>query len=248
MIRVELHAHTSDDQEDLLPYSAHDLIRRAAALGYGALAVTLHDTPWDPAPSFAFARELGVRLIPGIERTIQGSHVLVLNTPVEAALAVRRLEDLAPFKAAWPNALIVAPHPCFPISTALGRERLDAFRGVWDAIEVNAMYVAGVDFNRGAMAWARANGVPLVGNSDVHRLTQLGRTWSEVDVDIPPDMSDAAAADAICAAIRAGRVRVVSRRLSYVFAAVITTQMTIGGIRGRRRPRRPHAGVGRDAL
>jgi predicted metal-dependent phosphoesterase TrpH len=235
MIRVELHAHTADDGKDLLPHSARDLIRRAAALGYGGLAITLHDTAWDPASLFAFAREHGVRLIPGIERTIEGCHVLILNAPAAAMLAVRRFEDLAPMKAACPRALIVAPHACFPIGSALGLRRLDRYRPIWDAVEVNAMHVAGVDWNRDAIAWAIANGVPLVGNGDVHRLTQLGRTWSEVDVDLPPELSDAAAADAICEAIRAGRVRVVSKRLSLAFALFVFAQMALGGILGRLR-------------
>jgi hypothetical protein len=150
-------------------------------------------------------------------------------------LAVRRFEDLAPLKAAHPKALIVAPHACFPIGSALGLRRLDRYRHVWDAVEVNAMHVAGVDWNRDAIAWATANGVPLVGNGDIHRLTQLGRTWSEVDVDLPPDLSDADAADAICEAIRAGHVRVVSTRLSFGYAVFVFAQMAVGGILGRLR-------------
>jgi predicted metal-dependent phosphoesterase TrpH len=235
MIRVELHAHTSDDSQDLLPHSAQDLIRTVAALGYGALAITLHDTPYDPTPLAAFARGHGVRLIPGIERTVEGCHVLILNAPAAAMLAVRRFADLAPLKAAHPRALIVAPHACFPIGSAIGLRRLDRYHPVWDAVEVNAMHVAGVDWNRDAIAWAAAHGVPLVGNGDIHRLTQLGRTWSEVDVDLPPGMSDADAADAICEAIRAGRVRVVSKRLSHAYAGFVFVQMAIGGILGRLR-------------
>jgi hypothetical protein len=38
MIKVELHAHTSDDPADLIPYTTCKLIDRAAALGYGALS------------------------------------------------------------------------------------------------------------------------------------------------------------------------------------------------------------------
>ena len=76
MIRVELHAHTDDDPEDRIPYSAEELIAAAAARGYGGLAITLHDAPFDPSPLYAFARAHGVRLLPGIERTIEGAHVL----------------------------------------------------------------------------------------------------------------------------------------------------------------------------
>jgi len=231
MIRVELHAHTADDPEDRVPYTAQELIVRAAAVGYGALAITLHDAAFDPAPLAAFARQHGVRLLPGVERTIERAHVLLINFPAAAAMAVGRLEDIAALKAAHPSGLVVAPHPCYPIGSALGRARLEAFAHLWDAIEVNALHVRVLDWNRGAKAWAATHGRPLVGNGDVHRLTQLGRTWSEVDVDLPADMSDTEAAGAICAAIRAGRVRVAGAPLSPWRAAIIFAQMLIGGMR-----------------
>lgn len=234
MIRVELHAHTADDPCDRIPYSAEDLIARAAASGYGALAITLHDRAFDPAPLSAFARAHGVRLLPGIERTIDGAHVLLINFPAAATLAIQAFEDIAPLKAAHPDGLVVAPHACFPLGSALGRRRLDAYAPLWDAIEVNAMRVRGVDLNRGAVAWAAAHGRPLVGNGDVHRLAQLGRTWSEVDVDVPAALSDADAAASICAAIRAGRVRVGGGPLPFWRAATIVVQVVLGG---SRRPR-----------
>jgi len=235
VIRVELHAHTSDDPEDRIPHSARELVAHAAGLGYGALAITLHDAVFDPAPLAAFAREHGVRLLSGIERTIDGAHVLLINHPAAAALAVTSLADVAALKAAHPTGLVIAPHPCYPIASALGRRRLDAHAGLWDAIEVNALHVRALDWNRQAIAWAGAHGRPLVGNGDVHRLTQLGRTWSDVDVDVPATWSDAEAADAICAAIRAGHVRVAGAPLSPWRAATIYGQMVMGGWRGRLR-------------
>ena len=235
MIRAELHAHTADDPSDRVPFTARDLIVRAGALGYGAIAITLHDAAFDPAPLSGFARQHGVRLLPGIERTVERAHVLLINFPAAAAMAVNRLEDVAALKAAHPHGLVVAPHPCYPIGSALGRRRLDAFAPLWDAIEVNALHVRGVDWNRAAIAWAAAHGRPLVGNGDVHRLTQLALTWSEVDVDVPVEMSDTEAANALCAAIRAGRVRVVGAPLSPWRAASIFAQMEWGGLRGRLR-------------
>jgi predicted metal-dependent phosphoesterase TrpH len=233
MIRVELHAHTSDDRHDRLPHTAEDLVAAAAAAGYGALAITLHDIAFDPAPLAAFARERGLRLLRGVERTIDGRHVLLINFPPGEAMAVGHLDDLAPLKARHPHGLVVAPHPFYPIPTALGPMRLAAYRGVWDAIEINAMHVRGLDWNRQAVRWAAEHGVPLVGNGDVHRLAQLGRTWSEVDADVPAHLTDAEAADAICDAIRGGRVRVVTAPLSPWRAGVLFVQMTISGLRGR---------------
>ena len=68
-----------------------------------------------------------------------------------------------------PGALVIAPHPFYPIPSALG-DRLDAIVDVVDALEVNAMYTRSLDYNRQARAWAVAHGKPLVGNTDLHRL------------------------------------------------------------------------------
>ena len=41
MLKVELHAHTSDDPVDWIPHTSFELIDRAVALGYDGLAITL---------------------------------------------------------------------------------------------------------------------------------------------------------------------------------------------------------------
>src|SRR6267142_144063 len=79
MLKVELHTHTSDDPIDPIPYSTFDLIDRAAELEYDALAITLHDKQLDVAIYAQYAASRGIVLIPGIERTIDGRHVLLLN-------------------------------------------------------------------------------------------------------------------------------------------------------------------------
>ena len=116
MVKVDLHTHTADDPLDWIPYSTHDLIDRAAALGFGALAVTLHDRQLDVQPLAPYAAERGLVLIPGIERTIEGRHVLLLNFS-SAVEDVRSFADLARLKQREPG-LVVAPHPYFPPSTA----------------------------------------------------------------------------------------------------------------------------------
>ena len=99
MLKVDLHLHTGEDPVDRLPHSAIDLVERAARLGFDALAITLHDSQFaDPRVS-SCARERGITLIPGIERTIAGRHVLLLNFPAAAAESVRTLDDVARLKA-----------------------------------------------------------------------------------------------------------------------------------------------------
>lgn len=198
MLKVELHSHTADDPQDRIPYTSEQLVDRAAALGYGALAITLHDKQLDLARLSPYAAQRGITLIPGIERTVAGKHVLLLNFR-HGAEAVRSFADVKALKASDPRGLVVAPHPYFPgLSCLWGL--LDDHEDLFDAVEVNGMFTEAVDFNAPARRWAQARGKPLVGNGDVHRLAQLGPTCSLVDA--APD------ADAICAAVKAGRVEV----------------------------------------
>src|SRR5947208_16649688 len=94
MLKLELHAHTSDDPNDIIPHTSAMLIDRAAALGYHALAITLHDKQLDVEPLRAYASGRGIVLIPGIERSIQGKHVLLINFSTQSE-RVSSFDDLA---------------------------------------------------------------------------------------------------------------------------------------------------------
>jgi predicted metal-dependent phosphoesterase TrpH len=214
VLKVELHTHTADDPVDIIPHSTRDLIDRAASVGYQALAVTLHDFQLDPRPFASYAAERGIALIPGIERTIEGRHVLLLNFS-SRSMDVDSFDALARLKSRE-SGLVVAPHPFYPLGHSL-RDMMDRHAALFDAVEYNAMYTSTLNFNRKAERWARARGKPMVGNGDVHRLRQLGTTWSMVEAE--------PRADAICAAIRAGRVRVESRPLSWLSAATTMGQL-----------------------
>ena len=218
MLKVELHAHTADDPIDRIPHSSLELIDRAATLGYDALAITLHERQLDLRRLLSYAAERGVVLIPGVEQSIQGRHVLLLNFD-KSAEEVRTFEDLARLKQRQ-RGLVVAPHPFFPTMSCLWG-LLDRHRDLFDAVEYNAMFTSSVNFNLAAERWATRHGKPLVGNGDVHRLHQLGTTYSIVDA--APD------ADAICAAIAEGRVRVERTSLSWGVAAATMSRIVLSG-------------------
>jgi predicted metal-dependent phosphoesterase TrpH len=224
VLKVELHTHTADDPYDVIPHTTRQLIDRVAELGYQALAVTLHDLQLDTRPFVRYAAERGITLIPGVERTIEGRHVLLLNF-TGRSMEVTSFDDLARLQQREAG-LVVAPHPFFPLGHSL-REMMDRHAHVFDAVECNAMFTSSLNFNRRAEQWARARGKPMVGNGDVHRLRQLGTTYSLVEAE--PD------ADAICAAIRAGRVRVESRPLSWASAATTVSQLVAADLRNIRR-------------
>jgi predicted metal-dependent phosphoesterase TrpH len=224
MLKIELHAHTDQDPRDRISHSTEALIEHAATLGYAAVAITLHDRYFDPTPHIEFARRRGLVLLSGIERTIQGHHVLLINFPAEVGLTTS-FEDIARLKAVT-HGLVIAPHSFYPVPSALGL-RLNQYASLIDAIEINAMYTRMVNFNRRAMAWAEANQKPLVGTTDLHVLEQMGTTYTLVDA--PPD------ADAICESIRSGRVRVHTEPLSTARAAGFVGRMALSGLRGRLR-------------
>jgi predicted metal-dependent phosphoesterase TrpH len=199
MLKVDLHTHTADDPSDRIPYATRQLIDRASELGYGALAITLHDCQLDVVPHAEYARARGVTLIAGVERTIEGRHVLLLNYS-RAAESIGSFEELARLRERE-RGLVIAPHPFFPALSAL-RGSLGRYAQLFDAVEWNGMFTRTVNFNVLAERWAQRHGKPLVGNGDVHRLEQLGTTYSLVDAEPNPT--------AICDAVAAGRVRLVA--------------------------------------
>ena len=224
LLKTELHAHTNLDPCDALSHSTRDLIDRAAALRYDALAITLHDCYFDAAGDAEYARDRGVTLIPGVERTIGRKHVLLINYTAECE-RVQTFADIATLRAREPQGLVVAPHPFYPHPSSLGQALMDQHRDLFDAVEVNAMFTRHINFNRAAMRWARHAQKPLVGNSDLHLLDQLNRVYSLVDAE--------PSADAICEAIRAGRVEVSMHASSLASAAWIFGRMLVGGAVGR---------------
>jgi predicted metal-dependent phosphoesterase TrpH len=213
VLKVDFHIHTGDDPIDRIPYSTHQLIDRAAALGYDALAITLHDSQLDVQPLASWAAERRIVLIPGIERTVEGRHVLLLNFPGNAVDHIRTFDDVRRLKQEC-GGLVIAPHPYFPGPHSLFGA-LNRHADIFDAVERNAMYTASLDFNRPAERWAYAHDKPVVGNGDVHRLEQLDTTYTLVDAERDPA--------AICAAVAAGRVRLVTRPLTWGTAVRLVT-------------------------
>src|SRR5205823_8600720 len=88
-IKVDLHIHTLDDPKDVIDYSAHQLLEKASALGFGVLAITLHDAVFDSPEVFDDAKRMGILLIPAAELRIEGADILLLNISTEEAKSLR---------------------------------------------------------------------------------------------------------------------------------------------------------------
>ncbi len=200
-LKADFHIHTGEDPLDRVPYSAYDLIRKAAGQGFDVLAITNHQCRTFDQKLFSFARDLGILLIPGLEGTVENRHVLILNPPPDTAFP-----DFASLTALnRPDSLVIAPHPYFPGLHSLNGH-LRTHLTLFHAVEYCHFYSPHLNFNHRAEALSRSSGLPLLGNSDAHFLEQLGTTYSLVFAE--KDLVS------VFSAIRQGKVEVVTRPLS----------------------------------
>src|SRR5881396_3940198 len=98
-VKVDLHIHTLDDPKDAVDYSTHELLERARALGFGVLAITLHDAVFDRQEVFADAAAMGILLIPAAEVRLRGADVILLNVTAEEVVGLKSFDDLRQLRA-----------------------------------------------------------------------------------------------------------------------------------------------------
>lgn len=179
-LKVDFHTHSADDPKDYISFSSEDLIDRAVQLGYDALAITNHDIVTDRPGLERYAEARGILLIPGVELTLSGKHVVVVNPPFTQNPGLTALEELREIRN--DTSLVIAPHPFYPGFKCLWSklvEHIDAF----DAIEFSFFYSRLINRNAPAVDVARASRKPLVGSSDCHNIWQVGFTYSLVEAE-----------------------------------------------------------------
>ncbi len=198
MIKIDLHMHSGEDPHDGLAYPATALIDRAAELGYGAIAITLHKKVLEDERCFEYARQKGVLLIRAVEWTIQKLDVLLYNVTQREVDTLHSFEDLRKFRQTkGDDILVIAPHPFYPIDRSL-RHRLVEHIDLFDAIEHAQLYLPWLNFNPRAVRVAQQHRKSIVANSDAHNLWMFGRHYTLVDA--APNVP------AIFDAIRQGRL------------------------------------------
>ncbi len=211
MLKADFHTHVKEDPRDEIGYTAKQLIAHAAKLHYDVLAITCHDYVLFSSELAAFARQRGILLIPGAERTIEGRHVLLYNVTNDDLRFLRTFNDLRMLRRRK-QVITIAPHPFFLFGQCLG-PLLEKHINLFDAIEYSHYHTHLVNRNRRAEKLARRYHKPLVGTSDCHHLWQFSRTHSLIN--------SAKTKDAVLAAIKAGSVRHVSPPLPLgAFAAI----------------------------
>jgi len=245
-IKVDLHIHTLDDPKDVIDYSAHQLLARALSLGFGVLAITLHDAVFDRQEVFADAAAMGILLIPAAEVRLCGADVIVLNVTADEIAALKNFDDLRQLRARRGMSIFtIAPHPFYVLGGSIGPrllEEIDCF----DAIELCHFHKGLLNPNRRAAKVAARFGKPLIATSDAHRLHAFGRHYTSI-----PRLA-ALTAENVFAALRKGPLRLTSPPASivdlasaiyFIFLAHPFRRRQRQSSHGRASPARPQVGL-----
>jgi len=179
-IKVDLHIHTLDDPKDHLDYTSHQLLERARDLGFGALAITLHEKVFDRPEVFADAAAMGILLLQAAEMRLEGADVVLLNVQPNEVENLRTFADLRRLRARRGDSLFCfAPHPFFFFGASIGNRLLREI-DCFDAIEICHFHKGWFDLNRRARKVAAAHRRPLLATSDAHRLRAFGAHYTSI--------------------------------------------------------------------
>lgn len=178
-LKTNLHLHTAEDPEDRIPYTAYKAIDYAAVRDFNVLALTLHDRVGATSELHAYAQARGILLISGIEKTIEGAHVLILNA-AKSAEQIKTLSDLAAYRAAHPECFVIAPHPYYYGNISL-KEKLDEHHALFDAIEQSWFYKGVLNRNLPAQQAAQQYSLPFIATSDTHVLRRLDYSYAVIE-------------------------------------------------------------------
>jgi predicted metal-dependent phosphoesterase TrpH len=203
-IKLDLHIHTVDDPKDVIDYSAHQLLERARSLGFGVLAITLHDAVFDRPEVFADAAAMGILLIQAAEMRIEGADIILLNVTAEEAAGLKTFEDVRALRTRRGSSIFtIAPHPFYVLGGSIGSRLLREI-DCFDSIELCHFHKGLLNPNRRASQVARRFNKPLVATSDAHRLHAFGRHYTSMPR--PHELT----CEAVFAGLRAGPLRLTS--------------------------------------
>lgn len=208
MLKADFHIHSNEDNRDLIAYSAREFIDAASEKKFDVLALTNHDMFTYSQELADYAAEKGILLISGIESTIEGKHVVILN-PKKDVEAVRTFEDLREYRKNHPEIFVIAPHPYYPHLRKYSlRSNLLKNIDLFDGIEYSHYYTKVFNrFNSMACEVAKEYGKPVIGTSDSHHFFQIDMTYSMIDAEKN--------VDSVISALRNNRIKIVSTPLSF---------------------------------
>lgn len=193
---VELHTHTKYSRGTKVPVEGlntpEEMVRHAAKLGLGAIAITDHDQIKGALEARKFAKKYDIIVIPGEEITTASGHLLAVGVSefIQPGMSVEDTIDEVHSQ----GGVAIGDHP-FDIKN----DGIKELARLTDAIEVfNAINMERIT-NWKSKRFAELCKMPQVAGSDAHCIEMLGYGLNEINAgDI----------DGVLGAIKKGRVRV----------------------------------------
>ncbi len=220
MLKSDFHMHSREDPMDQpsIKHNAFQLVDEAARLGYEVISLTLHEKIHFPKALQDYAKQRNILMIPGVEASIEGMHVLVINPPIHARVpyTFTELESLRK-----EGALTIAAHPFYQKKVWLGNSLLKHINE-FDAIEHCHFYTRFINLNKKAIAIAEEYDKPLVANSDMHAFFQYNTNYTMVDAEKKTED--------ILEAISKNKLRLVTRPLTFQEFTRITCKIVVGEV------------------
>ncbi|MBI2102357.1 PHP domain-containing protein [Candidatus Woesearchaeota archaeon] len=232
MLKAELHTHTNDDPKDKkwITYSTKELVEEAIKQKFDVLAITCHNYLYEDEKLKAAAKESGLILVWGIEKDIEHKHVLLYNVTQDEAMRIKTFDDLRFARKKNKKLFAIAAHPPYLGSSCL-RNKIYHYLDLFDAWEHSFLHTKLLNPNTKMMKRAQELQKPIVGNSDVHLLKDLGRTYTLIDADKNED--------AVFKAIRENKVTVVTTPLPLFEFVRITLRAFWSGMRHQLKSLKP---------
>jgi predicted metal-dependent phosphoesterase TrpH len=179
-MKIDLHCHSEASFDCITPLT--DIPRRCLERGVAVQAITDHNEIWG-------AQELARRaladaggaltIIVGEEiTTAEGELIgLFLDEKIEPGLSPE--ETVRRIKAQ--GGLVYLPHGFDPMKRSRLRPRaLERIAHDIDVVETFNARISQPRWNRAAVRWAQARGLPISAGSDAHTRQDIGSAWVEV--------------------------------------------------------------------
>ena len=223
-LKIQFHMHTKQDPVDNIAHTEHEVIDRAAELGYNVLAITCHNVVIFSDELKEYAAKKRILLIPAIEKSIHPTsvnfnHVLIINADLKAQ-KIKSFDDLREYRKSKPDILVIAAHPYYPAKIAL-KENLEKHIDLFDAIEYSWYHSEKINkYNEKAVQVAEKHKLPMLATSDNHLLKYFDNGYSIIDAekqDIP----------SVFKAIKENKIKIVSHNLTFWQLISSYSEMTI---------------------
>jgi predicted metal-dependent phosphoesterase TrpH len=187
-VKIDPHVHTHYSYDSVI--KPEELVFYAKRRGLDGIAITDHDVI---EGAIKIARNTDYLIIPGIEVTSLGGHVIGLN--VEEQVPSKLSVDETVDKIHEAGGIAVACHPSALFKESLGKRTTARF----DAIEVINSSV--IPFNRSkrkSQKIASMLGIAKVAGSDAHYGPEIGYAYTIVDAELDADEIVKAISKGLC--------------------------------------------------